>query len=66
MGSMSTDKIVKRIEEAWAERAPSQMAVDLEDYARCLSRNWPDLSESERQLLLAGGAALYDAKMRDW
>ncbi|MGI4982135.1 MAG: hypothetical protein ACRYGL_02150 [Janthinobacterium lividum] len=42
------------------------MAVDLEDYARCLSRNWPDLSEAERQLLLAGGAALYDAKMRDW
>lgn len=66
MGSMSPDRIVKIIEETWAEKSPAQMAVDLEDYARCLSRNWPDLSEAERQLLLAGGAALYDAKMRDW
>lgn len=66
MGLMSPDKIVKKIEETWVEKSPSQMVVDLDDYARCLSRNWPDLSEADRQLLLAGGAALFDAKMRDW
>ncbi|MGI4856379.1 MAG: hypothetical protein ACRYHA_05540 [Janthinobacterium lividum] len=66
MGSMSPDRIVKKIEETWAEKSPSDMVVDLEDYARCLSRNWADLSESDRRLLLAGGAALFDAKMRNW
>ncbi|MCY0387486.1 hypothetical protein OVY01_09610 [Robbsia sp. Bb-Pol-6] len=63
---MSPDSIVKKIEETWAEKSPSQMVGDLDDYARCLSRKWPDLSETDRQLLLAGGAALFDAKMRTW
>ena len=64
--AISPDEIVAKIEQTWLSKRPSQGLTALDDYVQWLSRNWAKLSDVDRQLLIDGGAILFDAKLRDW
>jgi hypothetical protein len=64
--AISPDEIVAKIEQTWLAKRPSKDLAALDDYVEWLSRNWTMLSDVDRQLLIDGGAVLFDAKLRDW
>lgn len=72
---ISPGEIAAQIEQSWINGKVEDPEIAFQElgrldkvdaYVAWLSKNWPHFSEAERELLIAGGAALFDAKLKNW